>query len=74
MRNETGLVVEMWVGLESLTQREVRQTDIVYLRVYVICRKMVQMNSFAGQEQRYRCREQTCPNRGRKGRWDKPGA
>ena len=50
MRNETGLVVEMWVGLDSITQREVRKTDIVYLRVYVICRKMVQMNSFAGQE------------------------
>ena len=50
MRNEIGLVVEMWVDLESITQREVRKTSIVYLHIYVICRKMVQMNLFAGQE------------------------
>ena len=50
MRNEIGLVAEMWVDLESITQREVRKTNIVYLCIHVICRKVAQMNLFAGQE------------------------
>ena len=35
--------------------------------MYVEPRKMVQMNQFAGQKQRHRCREQTYGHRGGKG-------
>ena len=34
--------------------------------MYVEPRKMVQMNQFAGQKLRHRCREQTCGHQGGK--------
>ena len=37
-----------------------RKINIVYQRIYVESRKMVNMNLFAGQEQKHRCREWTC--------------
>lgn len=59
------------MDLELVIQSEVRErkTNIVYERMYVESRKkMEQMNVFAGQEWRSRCREQTCGPRGRGGR------
>ena len=40
----------MKMGLETVIQSEVRKrkTNIVYYRIYVEPRKMVQMNRFAG--------------------------
>ena len=44
----------------NVTQSEERKrkANIVY-QLYVESRKMIQMNLFAEQKQRYRCREQT---------------
>ena len=36
-----------------------REQQISYINTYVEPRKMVQMNQFAGQKLRHRCREQT---------------
>ena len=36
-------------------------------------RKMVQMNLFAGQEYRRRCRERTCGHRAERGGWEELG-
>ena len=44
--------------------------------MYVEPRKMVQMNRFAGQKLRHRCREQTYGHQGKKageGWWDELG-
>ena len=51
-RNETGSFVEMCMDLETVIQSEVRQKEknIIYSRIYIESRKMVQMNQFAGQK------------------------
>ena len=56
------------MDLETVIQSEVgkRKANIVYERIYVEPRKMVQMNRFAGQKWRHRCREQTYGHQGRK--------
>ena len=36
-------------------------------------RKMVQMNLFAGQEYRHRCRERICGHRAERGGWEELG-
>ena len=41
--------------------------------MYVEPRKMVQMNRFAGQKLRHRCREQTYGHQGGKPRWGGDG-
>ena len=38
-------------------------TNIIYQHIYMESRKMVQMNQLARQEQKCRCREQTCEHR-----------
>ena len=43
-----------------------RKTNIVYSYICVEPRKMVQMNRFAGQKLRHRCREQTYGHQGGK--------
>ena len=62
-RIETGSFVETWTDLESVIHGEVSQKENKYHILTHVCRiqeKMVQMNLFAGQEQRCRCREQMC--------------
>ena len=51
-RNETGSFVEMCMDLETVIQSEVRQKEknIIYSRIYIESRKMVQMNVFARQK------------------------
>ena len=61
-RNETESFVETWIDLETVIQNEVSQKEnnkYHILMLYVEPRKMVQMNQFAGQKLRHRCREQT---------------
>ena len=61
-RNEIWSFVEMWMDLESVIQSEVSQKEKnkYHILTQVESRKLVQMNLFAGQEYRCRCREQTC--------------
>ena len=49
-RNEIESFVKMWMNLESVTQSEVRKTNIRYQHTYVESRKMVEMNPFAEQK------------------------
>ena len=68
-RNEIGSFVETWMHLETVIQSEVsqkRKTNIIYSRIYVESRKMVQMNLFTRQKQRHRCREQMYGHQGGK--------
>ena len=60
-RNKTGSFVETWMDRGTVIQSEVRKrkTNVIYKCMYVEPRKMVQMNWFAGQKLRHRCREQT---------------
>ena len=67
------LLLVRWMNLEPVKQSEVRKRKIlnsnVYIYIYMECRKMVLMNLFAGQQWRYRCREQTSGHSwGRRGR------
>ena len=50
------------MSLEPIVRSEVsqRKTNIVYEHIYMESRKMVLMNLFAGQQWRYKHREQTC--------------
>ena len=48
----------------SLTYFSLRKTNIIWYHLYVESRKMVQMNRFAGQKLRHRCREQTYGHQG----------
>ena len=61
-RNEIGSFAEMWMDLESVIQSEGSQKEKnrYHILTYMESRKLVQMNLFAGQEKRCRCREQTC--------------
>ena len=66
-RNKIGSFVEMWMDLETVIQREVSQKEKNKYRILThICgtRKMVQMNRFAGQKLRHRCRAQTYGHQG----------
>ena len=68
-RDKTGSFVETWMDLETVTQSEVSQKEKNKYHILThICgsRKMVQMNRFARQKQRYRCREQTYGHQGGK--------
>ena len=77
-RNEIVPFAEMWMDLETVIQGEVNQKkkSIIKYCLYVKSRKMIQINLFAKQKQRHRCREQTYGhNRGREkwnelGNWD----
>ena len=75
-RNEIGSFVETWMHLETVIQSEVSQKEknkywilILIYYIYVEPRKMVQMNRFAGQKLRQRCREQTYGHQGGKAAW-----
>ena len=72
-RNKIGSFVEMWMDLEPVILSEARKTNIVYYRIYVQFRKMVQRNLFAGQIQRHRHTEGTCGPTGGRGGWDELG-
>ena len=75
-RNEIGSFVETWMDLETVLQSEVRQKEknkYHILTVYVESRKMVQMNQFARQKQRNRCREQMYGHQGGKRGWGGSG-
>ena len=59
-RNEIGAFVEMWMNLESVMQNEVSQKGENKYGILTHIhgsRKMVLMNLFAGQEERFRHRE-----------------
>ena len=61
-RNEIESFVETCMDLETVIQSEVSQKEKNKYRILthiVEPRKMVQMNQFAGQKLRHRCREQT---------------
>ena len=71
-RNEIGSFVETWMALETVIQCEVSQKEKNKYHILThICgaRKMVQMNQFAGQKLRHRCREQTCEHKAGKVAW-----
>ena len=59
-----------WMSLEPIVRSEVsqRKTNIVYEHIYMESRKMVLMNLFAGQQWRWRYKEQTCGHSGGKER------
>ena len=70
-RNEIWSFVETWIDLETVIQSEVNQKEknkyrIFVPHIYVEPRKIVQMNWFAGQELRHRCRVQTYGHQGGK--------
>ena len=66
-RNEIGSFVETWMDLETVIQSEVSQKEKNKYRILThICRKLVQMNRFAGQKLRHRSREQTYGHQGGK--------
>ena len=68
--------VEVWMKLEPVIHSEVSQKEknkYCILTLYVESRKMVQMNIFAGQEQRHRCREWMCGHSGGRSGWDELG-
>ena len=66
-RNEIGSFVEMWMDLETVIQSEVSQKEKNKYHVLTHI-KMVQMNWFARQKYRHRCREQMwTPRRGKPG-------
>ena len=50
------------MNLEPVIQSEgsQKQTQISFINAYIQSMKIVLMNPSAGQEQRHRCREQTC--------------
>ena len=71
-RNKIGSFVETWMDLEIVIQSEVSQKEKNKYRIlciYVEPRKMVQINWFAGQKLRHRCREQTYGHQGGKAVW-----
>ena len=60
----------MWMKLEAVIRHEVSQKEknkYCILMLHMESRKMVQMNVFAGQEERHRCREWMCGHRGQGG-------
>ena len=68
-RKEIGSFVEMWMDLEeTVIQSEVSQKEKNKYRIltHVEPRKMIQLNRFAGQKLRHRCREQTYGHQGEK--------
>ena len=68
-RNKIGSFVETWMDLEIVIQSEVSQKEKNKYRIlciYVEPRKMVQINWFAGQKLRHRCREQMYGQQGGK--------
>ena len=68
-RNKIESSVETWMDLETVILSEVSQKEKNKYRIltlYVEPRKMVQMNWFAGQKLRHRCREQTYGHQGGK--------
>ena len=68
-RNKIGSFLETWMDLETVIQSEVSQKEKNKYGVLThICepRKMVQMNRFAGQKLRHRCRKQTYGHQGGK--------
>ena len=62
-RNEIGSFVLIWMALDSVIQNEVSQKEknkyYILTHIYEKSGERVQMNLFAGQEQRHRCIEQT---------------
>ena len=61
-RNEIESFVETWMDLETVIQSEASQKEKNKYHILTHVRgtrKMVQMNQFAGQKLRHRCREQT---------------
>ena len=67
-------VLMKWMKLEpnihnEVSQRE-RNTNTVYLRIYVEFRKMVTMTLYVRQQKRLRCKEQTFGLCGRRRGWD----
>ena len=68
-RNEIGSFVETWMDLETVIQSEVSQEEKNKYRILTyICgtQKMVQINWFAEQKLRHRCREQMYGHQGGK--------
>ena len=66
-RNKIGSFVETWMDLETVIQSEVSQKEkSKYHIMYVESRKKVQMNRFARQKWRHRCREQLYGHQGGK--------
>ena len=60
-RNTFESVLKRLMNLEPIIQSEVsqRKTNIIYQPLPMESRTRVLMNLFAGQEERYRCGEQT---------------
>ena len=59
-RNRIGSFVEMWKDLESIIQSEIRKRKTNKYCMCIESRKIVQVNLFAGQEKRHRCRKWMC--------------
>ena len=60
---------ETWLDLETVIQSEVRKEkkQIQYNITHVESRKMIQVNLFAKQKQRHRCRQQMQGHQGGEG-------
>ena len=69
-RNEIGSFVEMWMDLEPVIWSKVSQKEKnkyhILMHIYVKSRKMIEMNQFARQKLRHRCREQMYGHQGGK--------
>ena len=61
--------VATWMNLEMIVLGEVsqRKTNIIWYRLYVESKKMIQMNLFTEQKQTHRLRKQTYGYQSEKG-------
>ena len=65
-----------WISLEIIIISDASHTEKDKYRIILLTcgiQKMVQMNLFAKQKQRHRCREQTYGYQGGKGGWNELG-
>ena len=64
-RNEIESVVVIWMNLEPTIQSEVSQKNKYHILMHTYrIQKTGADEPFAGEEQRFKCREQTCEHKG----------
>ena len=63
-KNKIRSFAETWMNLETVMQSEVSQKE--KNKYHILTHICIQMNRFAGQKLRHRCREQTYGHQGRK--------
>ena len=71
-KNTFASVLMRWMKLEPIIQSVPRKknTNTVYLCIYMEFRKMVMITLYVRQQKRHRCKEQTFGLWGRRRGWD----